>query len=385
MNETSQTLYQPQNPYPYYQQMRERQPVFYDQEQQIWQVFRYADVERVFTDYHTFSSQTACCPITTQFHSFYRMDPPDLQRYRSLVSSPFTPLAVERLTDRITDLTAALLDRVALAGQMDVIDDLAFPLPLQVMADLLGLPPQDEDRYTALAKDILRELGEEQPALRAYLLDLLTERRNTLRPGLITSLLEARPDGQPLHQEEVLGICGQLFLGANVEITPLLSNVVQSLLEHPELTEELSTKPELIPGAIEEMLRFYPPVPSGGPRRATVDVELGGQRIREGQRVIALIASANRDEEVFTRPDQFDIRRQPNPHLSFVTGPHICLGIHLSRLIARIALAALLEGFEHLQIAPGERLVPAGCLGASTSLSSLVCAPRPCHGSGRDH
>jgi len=301
------------NPYPFYQHMREQQPVFYDHEQQLWQVFRYADVERVFSDYYTFSSQTACCPITTQFHSFYRMDPPDLQRYRSLVSAPFTPRAVERLTDRITSLSAALLDRVALAGQMDVIDDLAFPLPLQVMADLLGLPQQDEDRYTALAQDLLRELGEEQPALRAYLLDLLTERRNTLRPGLITSLLEARLDGHPLHQEEVLGICGQLFLGANVEITPLLGNVVQSLLEHLELTEEVSTEPELIPGAIEEILRLYPPVSSGGPRRATTDVELGGQRIREGQRVMALIASANRDEEMFPRPDQFDIRRHPNP------------------------------------------------------------------------
>lgn len=103
MSEISQTHSQPQNPYPYYQQMRERQPVFYDQEQQMWQVFRYADVERVYTDYPTFSSQTACCPITTQFHSFYRMeDPPDLQRYRSLVSFPFTPLAVERLIDRVT-------------------------------------------------------------------------------------------------------------------------------------------------------------------------------------------------------------------------------------------------------------------------------------------
>ena len=246
---------------------------------------------------------------------------------------------------------------------MDVIDDLAFPLPLQVMADLLGLPPQDEDRYTALAKDILQELGEEQPALRAYLLDLLTERRNTLRPGLITSLLEARLGGQALHQEEVLGICGQLFLGANVEITPLLGNVVQSLLEHPALTEELPAGPELIPGAIEEMLRFYPPVPSGGPRRATVDVELGGQRIREGQRVMALIASANRDEEVFARPDQFDIRRQPNPHLSFVTGPHICLGIHLSRLIAQIVLTALLSRFKDIQPAPGGRLAEAGMCG----------------------
>jgi cytochrome P450 len=348
------------NPYPYYQHMREQQPVFYDHEQEIWQVFRYADVERVFTDYRTFSSQTACCDYTTDFHSFYRMDPPDLQRYRSLISHPFTPLAVKHRAASITALTAVLLDHVVERGQMDVIDDLALPLPLRVMADLLGLPLQDEERYAALARDIC---GEEQPELRAYLLDLLTERRNTLRPGMITSLLEALLDGQPLHQEEVLGICGQLFAGTTVEITPFLGNVVQSLLEHPGLAEELRAAPDLIPGAIEEMLRYYPPLPTTGPRRATVDVALGGQLIREGQRVIPVMASANRDEAVFVHPDQFDIRRQPNPHLSFVTGPHMCPGAHLSRLIAQIALSALLERFEGIQLAPGGRLVPAGMLG----------------------
>ncbi len=323
-------------------------------------MFRYADVERVFTDYRTFSSQTTCCDYTTEFHSFYRMDPPDLQRYRSLVSHPFTPLAVKHRASSITALTAALLDPVVERGQMDVIDDLAFPLPLRVVADLLGLPQEDEERYAALARDIC---GEAQPELRAYLLDLLTERWNTLRPGMITSLLEALLDGHPLHQEEVLGICGQVFAGTTVEITPFLGNVVQSLLEHPGLAEELRAAPDLIPGAIEEMLRFYPPLPTTGPRRATVDVEVGGQLIREGQRVIPVMASANRDEAVFADPDQFVIRRQPNPHLSFVTGPHMCPGAHLSRLIAQIALSALLERFEGIRLAPGGRLVPAGMLG----------------------
>src|SRR5215471_796558 len=353
MNDTSQTCSLPPNPYPYYQHMRERQPVFYHQEQEAWEVFRYADVERVFTDYQTFSSRTPCCAFTTDFHSFYRMDPPELQRYRGLVSQSFTSLAVSRLADQITSFTNELLDRVAGRSQMDVIDDLAFPLPLRVMADVLGLPLQDEERYAAWSQAIN---GEAMPELRAYFHELRTSRQRLLRPGLITSLLEARLDGRPLSEEELLGFCGQLFAGANVEITPFLGNVVQSLLEHPEVAEELRAEPGLIPGAIEEMLRVYPPVPTGGPRRVTTDVELSGQVIRAGQQVIPVLASANRDETVFAEPDRFDIRRQPNPHLSFVTGPHVCIGAHLSRLETRIVLSALLERFEEIQLAPGGTL-----------------------------
>ena len=353
MHDTTQTLSQPQNPYPYYQRMREQQPVFYDQEQDAWQVFRYADVERVFTDYQTFSSRTPCCPFTTDFHSFYRMDPPELQQYRGLVSQPFTPLAVSRQASRIMSLTMQLLDRVADRGQMDVIDDLVFPLPLRVLADLLGLPLQDEERYAVWSQTIN---GEEMPELRAYFHELLTERQHLLRPGIIRSLFQARLDGRPLAHEELLGFCGQLFGGANLEITPFLGNVVHGLLEHPEVADELRAEPGLIPGAVEEMLRMYPPVPTGGPRRATTDVELSGHVIGAGQRVSPVLASANRDETVFAEPDRFDIRRQPNPHLSFVTGPHVCIGAHLSRLETRIVLSALLERFEEIQLTPGGTL-----------------------------
>lgn len=362
MNETPAAVYQPQNPYPYYRQMREQQPVFFDQEQQAWQVFRYTDVERVLTDYRTFSSQTKCCDYTADFHLFSRMDPPELQDYRSLVSQPFTPLAVARLADHITSIAGELLSRAAEKGQVDVIADLAFPLPLWVMADLLGLPLQDYPRYARFSQEIT---GKAMPELRAYFLELLTERRPALRPGIITSLLEARLGDRLLTEEELLGLCGQLFAGANVEITPFLGNVVQGLIEHPGVVGELRAEPGLIPGAIEEMLRYSPPFPTTGPRRATVDVEVGGQRVGEGQRVIAVMASANRDDTVFADPDRFDIRRQPNPHLSFVTGPHICPGAHLSRLIAQIVLAALLERFEEIQLSlPLEGgLCQRGCLG----------------------
>jgi len=211
MSNTLRSILQLHDPYPTYWRMRQQQPVVYDQEQQAWLVFRYADVERVFSDGQTFSSRTPCCPFTTDFHSFYRMDPPELQQYRSLVSPPFTPLAVARLTDRMRGMVAALLDRIADRGQMDVMADLAFPFPLRVMADILGLPLQDEERYAAWSQAIT---GEEMPELRAYFHELLTERRHLLRPGIITSLLEARLDGRPLAHEELLGFCGQLLVNS---------------------------------------------------------------------------------------------------------------------------------------------------------------------------
>jgi cytochrome P450 len=352
--------FEEQDPYPYYRAMRAHHPVVYDQGQAAWLVFRHADVERVLTDYPTFSSRIHCCDFTDAFHSFYRMDPPELQRYRSLVSQAFTPLAVERLAGHITRIATELLDRVAERGQMDVIADLAFPLPLRVMADLLGLPPDDYDRYAAWSQCIT---GEPMPGLRDYLRELLTMRRHALRPGIISALCEARLNGRPLTEAELLGFCGQLFAGANVEITPFLGNVVQCLIEHPEVAEALRAEPQLTTSAIEELLRYYPPLPTSGPRGATTDVDLGGQRIQAGQRVIPMLASANRDETVFADPDRFDPRRGPNPHLSFSTGPHVCIGAHLSRLETRIVLTALLERFGDIQLAAGAMLAPAGMLG----------------------
>jgi cytochrome P450 len=361
MNETPKTVDQAQNPFVYYHSMREQHPVFYAPEQEAWLVFRYADAERVLTDYQTFSSRTHCCAYTSAFHSFYRMDPPELQRSRGMVSQPFTPLSVERLADHITSLTTELLDRVADRGQMDVIDDLAFPLPLRIMADLLGLPTQDYDRYAVWSRAITGD--DPLPELSQYFLELLTQRRDALRPGIVRSLCEARLDGRSLTEAELLGFCRLLFTGANAEMTPFLGNVVQGLIEHPDVADTLRAEPQLMAGAIEELLRYYPPVPVSGPRGATVDVELGGERIRQGQQVVAVLSSVNRDETVFADPDRFDIRRTPNPHLSFITGPHVCIGAHLSRLETRIVLTALLDRFQDIQLAPGATLSPAGLCG----------------------
>jgi cytochrome P450 len=352
------------DPYPYYQRMREQQPVVYDQDRDVWFVFRYEDAERVLTEYETFSSQAWCCEFNNVlYYTFTRMDPPQMQQYRSLVSQAFTPRAVAQLPEQITLLATQLLSRVAEAGQMDVVEDLALPLPLLVMRDLLGLPPEDDARLLPWARSNA-QLGDGPfpPEMRSYLLDLIS-RPQRLRPGVIQSLLEARLEGRPLTEAELLGFCGMLFATANAEMTPFLGNVVQGLLEQPGLAEELRANPDLVPGAIEELLRFYPPIPETSPRGTTRAVELSGQSIAAGQRVVPMIASANRDDTMFVAPDRFDIRRTPNPHLSMSTGPHVCLGTHLARLETQVVLSVLLAHLEDLQLAPGATLVPAGMFG----------------------
>jgi cytochrome P450 len=318
----------------------------------------------VLTEYETFSSQAWCCEFNNVlYYTFTRMDPPQMQQYRSLVSQAFTPRAVAQLPEQITLLATQLLSRVAEAGQMDVVEDLALPLPLLVMRDLLGLPPEDDARLLAFARNnAMLGDGPFPPEMRSYLLDLIS-RPQRLRPGVIQSLLEARLEGRKLSEAELLGFCGMLFVTANFEMTPFLGNVVQGLLEQPGLAEELRANPDLVPGAIEELLRFYPPIPETSPRGTTRALELSGQSIAAGQRVVPMIASANRDDTMFADPDRFDIRRTPNPHLSMSTGPHVCLGAHLARLETQVVLSVLLAHLEDLQLAPGATLVPAGMFG----------------------
>jgi cytochrome P450 len=366
MRTTQPPLFLAQDPYPWYQQMREQQPVVYDQDRDEWFVFRYEDVERVLTDYETFSSQAWCCEFNNVlYHTFTRMDPPQMQQYRSLVSQAFTPRAVAQLPEQITALATELLSRVAEAGQMDVVEDLALPLPLLVMRDLLGLPPEDDARLLLWARSNAQPCDGSfpSPEMRAYLLDLISKQHQRLRPGIIQSLTSARLEGRTLSEAELLGFCGQLVVSATFEMTPFLGNVVQGLLEQPGLAEELRAEPALVPGAIEELLRFYPPLLQTSPRGTTRAVEMSGQSIAAGQRVVPMLASANRDDTMFVAPDRFDIRRTPNPHLSMSTGPHVCLGTHLARLETQVVLRVLLAHLEDLQLAPGVTLEPTGMFG----------------------
>jgi cytochrome P450 len=351
-------------PLAWYRQMRDTAPVSYDSRMGIWQVFRYDDALHVLSDPVTFSSEPAPGSKQPRLPSILGMDEPRHHRLRAIVARAFTPRSVAELAPRITEITNSLLDAVLPQGQMDVIRDLAYPLPITVIAELLGVPPQERDTFRAWSTRLVSgppnatRAGQEQAeialTLRRYLARKLEEHRQQPREDLMSRLLEAEVDGEKLSEEELLDFC-QLLLIAGYETTAnLIGNAMVCFEDHPEVVEELRRSPELMSSAVEEILRCYPSV-SGAIRLTTTETMLGGQAIGKQQVVAIHIASANYDERQFPDPDHFLIRRNPNRHLSFGSGIHFCLGAPLARLEATIALQILLERFQQIELIPDAR------------------------------
>lgn len=337
------------NPFPWYHRMRESQPVIYEAQQGVWIVFRYSDVERVLTDHVTFSSQVSS---PSQEHplgvSLISLDPPRHRQLRSLVAQGFTPRMVTQLTPRITAIVHNLLDQVASTGTMDIIDDLAQPLPLIVMAELLGIPTGEWTRFTSISDNTGGAVHDQQAEMIDYLLNVIEQRHLQPKDDLISTLLAEQVDGQRLNRRELLGFCALLIAAGTQPVTNLIGNAMLCFDERPEVMEHLRNRPSLLPGAIEEVLRYLSPV-QFMPRMSATATSVGGQEIKATQVVIAHIGSANRDEMVFIQADRFDIQRFPNHHLAFGHGIHYCLGASLARLEARIVLEALLERLPDLK------------------------------------
>ncbi|HEY7123764.1 MAG TPA: cytochrome P450 [Ktedonobacterales bacterium] len=347
--------------YAWFEQMRAGQPVYHTEQFPVWQVFRYADVQAVITDYSNFSSQDT-------FEGFLQdtlvaKDPPDHRKLRNLVNLAFTPRAVARLSEHVTQITQELLDAVKAAGTMDVVSDVAFPLPAKIIAELLGVPAEDWDifRRWALFSGGANQNSSEQTGrspqnmrqeMGSYFLRLLEARRRNPREDLITALSFAEIDGERLSEHELVSFCF-LLLAAGQETTKnLIANTILCLTDHPDSLARLQQEPELMPAAIEEVLRYLPPVWFLF-RRTIQEVELGGQRIPAGQTVLAWTASANRDAAQFLEPDRFNIEREPNRHFAFGHGIHFCVGAPLARLEARIALPMMLEQLRDLKRVEG--------------------------------
>lgn len=347
--------------YAWFEQMRAEQPVFHTAQFPVWQVFRYDDVQEVITNYNHFSSQHT-------FEGFLQdtlitKDPPDHRKLRNLVNLGFTPRAVARLSDRVTQITQELLDAVKAAGTMDVVSAIAFPLPAKIIAEMLGVPAEDWDifRRWALLSGGENQTSREQAGrspqymhqeMNSYFSRLLQARRREPREDLMTALSVAEIDGERLSEQELISFCF-LLLAAGQETTKnLIANTILCLTDHPDSLARLQQEPELMPAAIEEVLRYLPPV-WFLLRRTTQEVELGGQRIPAGQTVLAWTASANRDAAQFPEPDRFHIAREPNRHFAFGHGIHFCIGAPLARLEARIALPMMLEQLPDLQRARG--------------------------------
>ncbi len=344
--------------YDWYRQMRETQPVYLDPEWNAWHVFRYADVVRVLTDYSTFSSDENrympeeyrdTSPISS---SILRMDPPRHRQLRNLVSQAFTPRMVAQMETRINEITNELLDQVVAKGEMDAVRDLAYPLPVTVIAELLGIPSELRDDFKRWSDALVGDGGateEERQALFdeiggmfGYFSQVLEERRAHPQNDLVSALLEAEVDGERLGDLELLGFCGLLLVAGNETTTNLIGNLLLCLDENPGVVERLRANRALVPGAVEEALRYYSPVKTMS-RFAATETTIGGQRIEAGQTIIPWFSSANRDEAEFPDADRFDIEREPNRHLGFGRGIHFCLGAPLARLEVKTALNVMLD------------------------------------------
>ncbi|MFE0386412.1 cytochrome P450 [Streptomyces bungoensis] len=353
--------------------LREAGPVTYDEAQGQWRVVDHQGVSAVLADPATYSSDlTPITPTQEDFETFRQgnfvgMDPPEHRKLRTLVSQAFTPRVVHGLEPRIEDVCARLLDGAADRDRFDLVDALAYPLPIIVIAELLGIPADDHKLFQEWAStlfggdqlgdsldmaDLERALEAIAPTVRemnGYVLDHIRRRR--ARPGddLTSRLLAAEVDGTRLADEEIVGFVALLLVAGHITTTALLGNAVVTFDRHPGTLSTLREDPGRLPDAVEEVLRWLPPFPELG-RRTTGPVVLGGHEIPADTLLMVHLGAANRDPSRFTDPDVFDVARSPNPHLTFGHGIHFCFGAPLARLEARIALRMLMERFPTLTV-----------------------------------
>ncbi|MFD1675157.1 cytochrome P450 [Alicyclobacillus fodiniaquatilis] len=354
-------VYDLRNPFPWYAHMRKHQPIWQEQAS-TWHVFRHDDVLRVLSDYEHFSSQRgeANDPNRPISSSLISMDPPRHRQLRTLVSQAFTPRAIANLTARIEEISNSLLDDFQGQTHLDIVESLTYPLPVIVIAELLGVPSDERDRFKMWSDAVIagsRQLAsgevlsfeDAQMEMVQYFSQLVAERKKTPKADLISDLLRVKVDGESLSMAEILGFCVLLLVAGNETTTNLLSNALYTLHEIPSLWPYLAEQPdERLAAFVEEVLRFRAPIQHMY-RTTTCDVELSGVPVPAGSRMVAWIGSANRDEAVYEQPETFQVNRKSR-HLAFGHGIHFCLGAPLARLEAELALKQLLRRYTSIAI-----------------------------------
>jgi len=363
------------NPYPLYRRLRAEDPVHWDPFLHAWVVTRYADVVRVLHDFSANRTPTpeqlsamglsALNPIAhVMVRQMLFMDAPAHTRIRGLASSAFSPARVARLRSHIQEIVDRLLDAIEPAGRLDVIADLASPMPAIVTAEMLGVPTADHEQLKAWSADFAEVLGNFQhnpdraprvvrslEQMSAYFLDAIQGQRDQPRDGLIRVLATAEIDGDRLTEEEVIANCIVTMVGGQETTTNLIGNGILSLLRNPGELQRLRNDPSLIPSAVEELLRYESPSQHTA-RLAPEEVELGGKRIAKRQAVIAVMGAANRDPERFPDPDRLDIDRKDNRHVAFGWASHFCFGAPLARIEGQIAFETMLRRLPNLTLDP---------------------------------
>ena len=375
----------PDNPYPIYRALRENGRVYFSATWKCWVLSHYQDIAAVLLNPEVFSSRGRVTNVIQRefpesfldqikplLHHYSRgvinLDPPDHTRMRRLLQKTFLPRTLERLTPAIRSTTAELVEAARVRGRMDVVADLAYPLPVIVIAELLGVPREERDRLKRWSATIMEFQAVPLPRaetilssqaaiveMRSYLRDIANERRKRPREDLISELVALEVDGDRLAEDELLSTCLTLLVAGHETTTNLIANATWLLLRHPDQLAKLRTNPGLMPSTIEEVLRFESPLHRVG-RTALSDTEIAGAQIRKGETVFLLLAAGNRDPAQFPEPDVFDIRRTPNKHIAFGYGIHFCLGAALARLEAPIALNALFECWPNARIQSPELL-----------------------------
>ena len=346
------------DPYATYDRLRARDPVHRMRLINGWVLTRYEDVDLVLRDHRRFSKDDG---IEDPHRSMLHHDPPDHTRLRSLVSKAFTPRAVRELHPRVQRIVDELLDDLDGSKRFDLIESFAFPMPVTVIAEMLGVPAQDMDRFKHWSNDVsltiepslsdeqIRRVERASEQLYNYFEGIIEERRREPQNDMVTALLNAEEEGDKLTHEELLGTLVLLLVAGNETTRNLIGNGMRALLKNPDQLQRLRDNPDLLDSAINELLRYDSPVHLDG-RLVHNDVEVAGHRIRAGQRVLCAIGAANRDPDVFTEPDKLDIGRDERSHIAFGRGIHHCLGAPLAMLEARAAFSTLLDRFSSIRL-----------------------------------
>jgi cytochrome P450 len=365
-----------ENPYPLYHQLREADPVYWDERANSWVLTRYSDVAAALRDPRYtvtgFMSDTSWIPadmrptleppLRAVSRQMLFQDPPDHTRLRGLVAKAFTPRMIESLRPLIGRVTNELLDQVEAKGHMEVIGDFAFPLPAIIIATMLGVPPEDREQFNRWSSYFGRLLGGGDLSLEGvfeavsevsdfldYFRTIIRARRAAPKDDLMQAMIEAEEQGDALSEEELLGNCILLLAAGHGTTTHLIGNGTLALLRHPDQVQRLQEQPTLVQSAIVELLRYDSPVQLTS-RRAKESLQIGGKQVSTGQEVIMLLGAANHDPAQFADPDRLLLARPENRHLSFGLGVHFCLGAPLARVEGEIAFSTLFKRFPHLRL-----------------------------------
>jgi cytochrome P450 len=371
------------NPYQGFKFLRDHAPVTQLEADGPWQVARYADVQAILRDHETYSSEVSIRPPEERgAPSMLFSDPPVHHRLRRLVSVAFKPSQIAKQEQQIRQRCGDLLDAMPKDTELDLVQALAAPLPVMVIAEMLGVEDGDMATFKAWSDEIFSNIGEilfgtpspesERAAeeMNAYFLQRINDIRRAPKDHLLGQLVETETEDGKLDDEELLSFCRLLLIAGNETTTGLITASARIFHEEPQTLGQLKEQPELAGSFVEEALRFYSPF-SATVRRTSKDVEIAGQHIGAGELVVPLIASANRDERVFEAADTFRIDRNPNQHLGLGFGIHVCLGAHLARLEGKIVVEQMAQRYNSVSLA-NPQTATVGDLGGPKVLPIIV-------------